>query len=276
MSAEDFDPDQLLATTVAYDAEAEEGDWIDTLDWLNDRDWEYEYRPCLRLAYTVQALIYGGRPLHIPGDTSENTHGLAYLEALRDCVIQCAVCRRTVSQDGREIIASLVLPHPIAFLGYDEEGRTAQAHTVGPRAVGPPPDIYLRVSPSWLLRLDEAQREAELFNQLVRIGRSSSPLRAWNISGMDIKTNAATVSLYGPILSDSLAVVQSAQRHIDMRTLTDAQLAAVAETLPPDQQFAIAANVARSLGYTFYRPEDGTVVGLDGEQVGHERDPGQP
>lgn len=276
MSAEDFDPNQLLAPRAAYDTEAEEEDWIDTLNWLQDREWEYEFRPCLKLAYTVQALIYGGRALHIPGDETENLYGLPQLEALQDCTIQCAVWRKTPSIAGRERIVGLYLPHNIAFLGYDEEGRTSAAHVVGPRTVGPPPDIILRVSPSWLLRMDEAQREALLFDWLIRVGRAPGPLRPWNVGGVDMAINSSTVALYGPILSDSLAAVQSAQQHIDPRAYTDAQLATIAANLPPEMRYTVAADVARSLGYTFYRPEDGAIIGLDGEQVGgDDRDPKQ-
>ena len=269
---EGFEAPSPLHILPAYDEEEEEQDFEEVVDWLQDRNWEFEYRACLKLTNMVRALIYGGRPLNIPGDPTANEYGLAQLEPLQECTIQCAVWRKTPVIDGRERLIGLYLPHEIAFLGYDEEGRTAPAHVLGPRQVGPPPDIILRASTPWVLRLDDTQREAALVEYLGRIGRAPGPLRAWNKGSEDIRLSSLTLQLYGPVTGDALAAVQAAQGHIDTRSFTDAQLAQIARDLPPEQQYTIATQVAQGLGYQFYRPEDGAVIGLDGEQVQGERD----
>lgn len=215
---------QRVATEVEDTSEEEDIDISDLILWLSSKpkdDFVPDFRMSVTLDNMVRGLIYGGRYLYGwnngAGGDAPLGMGMPELEPLQDCTIVCGVSRRKQFGKRGEVHVALNTPPAILFSGYEEDADvhdTRKPVSIGPRRVGPPADIVLKVGPSWVM-MSPREREAHLFDKLCRIGRAvGESVREWGVGGADIEINQATISVYGSETIEGRTAIAGSRGHV--------------------------------------------------------------
>ena len=168
-------------------SDEEEADLGDLFSWLDDKYTDVTAMPCLLLENMIRGLIYGGRFLYAwnggEGGYAPPESGLAELLHLSECTIHCYMSRYDPPGKNGPVVFSVKTPDMGLFVGVDRDLGLRRPLSNGPRVVGDPPDISIRVGPHWLRELDQREREFMIVSALLRIVPSTSAQRPWTVTG---------------------------------------------------------------------------------------------
>jgi hypothetical protein len=237
----------------------------EVIEWLHSEDKQLPKMPCVLLENVVAGLIRGGRYLYLLGADALPGCGAPDLEYLTECSINCAVVKFQQKAKGSLVDITLKATADYNHLGFDEEQLTCPPRTIGPRQSGPPADIWLLASPSWILDLTPLQREAAIYNALYNIrpheGRYLNP---WQIAAADLSgLNAATIEAYGAEAGEvAKLAIHSGARH--------ANLQMILPTMAERDKMALLERFSEEMGIQLTR--DGRAVNPDGTYVEYAED----
>lgn len=232
----------------------------EVIEWLHSEDKQLPKMPCVLLENIVAGLIYGGRYLYILGADALPGCGVPELEYLSECSINCTVVKFQQKAKGSLVDITLKASPDFSHLGFDEEQLTCVPRTIGPRQSGPPADIWLMASPSWVLDLTPLQREAAIFNVLYNIrpheGRYLNP---WQITAADLSgLNAATIEAYGAEAGEvAKLAIHSGSRHTNLQMILP--------TMAERDKIAVLERFSEEMGIQLTR--DGRAVNPNGTYV---------